>query len=332
VGDDAGIFDDGWRAPSGDDCAVADDAAGALPNEQLAHSSDFQDYFPEMSVQDAYLETFCQAARLGGMLFGDNVADATAITERNVKRMEEAAMELGVDSIQTLYGNVNTTKLHRLVAHLGDELRLRGNLWEGDTLVNEKLHSSCKRMYKRSNKRGPGVALQMMRCEETQSAVLRELCDADDDVNGEAGRTHSVPNGPGDGSDGASDSSEEEGPDSGSHVARGDRMCRIPCRGGAGAIGSASRPPTRTSELSFRGRGQRVAIRELRRISALATVGAAVRMGDQEWVTQHRTMRIVARFEWGAPPAVQHLRAADSFFGKPCFSFVRYEESEGGSR
>jgi len=332
VGDDAGIFDDGWRAPAGDDCAGADEAGGAQPDEHLAQSSDFQDYFPEMSVQDAYLDIFCQAARLGGMLFGDNVADATAITEETVKRMEEAAMELGVDSVQTLYGHVNTTKLHRLVAHLGDELRNRGNLWEGDTSVNEKLHGSCKRMYKRSNKRGPGVALQMMRCEETQSAVIRELCDADDEVGGGARRTHSVPHGPGNGSDGASDGSEEEAPEGGRHAAYGAPAGRIPCRDGAGASGSSSRPPTRTPHLSFKGRGQRVAIRELRRIPALATVGSALRMGDQEWVTQHRTMRIVARFEWGAPPAVQHLRAADSFFGKPFFSFIRYEDSAGGMR
>jgi len=332
VGDVAGAWHDGCQAASGDDIAAPDEGGSALPNEQLAHSSDFQDYFPNMPVHDAYLETFCQAARLGGMLFGDNVADATAITEETVKDMEEAAMELGVDSIQTLYGHVNTTKLHRLVMHLGDELRARGNLWEGDTSVNEKLHGSCKRMYKRSNKRGPGVALQMMRCEETQSAVIRELCDADEDVSGGGGRTHSAPNGPGILSDGASDGSEGEGTEGGLRSSRNAPSSSFPMVSGLGTGGSSSRPPTTTAQLSFKGRGQRVSIRELCRISALASVGTALRMGDQDWVTQHRTMRIVARFEWGAPPVVQHLRAADSFFGKPCFSFVRYEDSAGHLR
>lgn len=332
VGDVAGSLEDGWRAASGDDFSVVDEAAGALPNEHVAQSSDFQDYFSEMSVHDAYLETFGQAARLGGMLFGDNVADATAITEKIVNVMEEAAMELGIDSIQTLYGHVNTTKLHRLVMHLGDELRARGNLWEGDTSVNEKLHGSCKRKYKRSNKRGPGVALQMMRREETQSAIIRELCDADEDVGGGAGRIHSVPSGPGNLSDGASDGSEGEGTDCGGHSARGGPSSHVPRSAGAGASGSSSPPPTHTSQLSFKGRGQRVAIRELRRISALASVANTLRMGDQDCVTQHRTMRIVARFEWGAPTAVQHLRAVKSFFGKPCFYFVRYEDAAGALR
>jgi len=141
-----------------------------------------------------------------------------------------------------------------------------------------------------------------------------------------------VANGPGNLSDGSSDGSDGEEADRGHHSARGAPASRTAHTAGAGASGSSSRPPLRTSQLSFKGRGQRVAVRELRRIAALASVGTALRMGDQEWVTQHRTMRIVARFEWGAPPAVQHLRASDSFFGKPCFSFVRYEDSAGGMR
>jgi len=192
----------GWGPVQDDNLAAADVGGDSLPDEHLHRSSDFISFFPETSVQDAYLELFCQAARLGGMLFGDNVADATTLTDGVIDDMEEVAEGLGVDSLQTLYGHVNTTKLHRLVAHLGDELRSRGNLWEGDTLVNEKLHGSCKRMYNRSNKRGPGVALQMMRCEETQSAVLRELCDAYVDDDASAGRSQSTTSGSGsDGSD-----------------------------------------------------------------------------------------------------------------------------------
>jgi len=94
------------------------------------------------------------------MLFGDNVAESTVLTEATVNDQDEAAKVLGIDYIQTLYGHVNTSKLHRLVQHLRDELRNRGNLWEGDTSVNENLHGSCKRVFNRSSKRGPGVALQ----------------------------------------------------------------------------------------------------------------------------------------------------------------------------
>jgi len=269
-------FDDGCRVARSDDLAMTDDAGGVLPDERLDRSSAYQEFFSQMAVHDAYLELFCQVARLGGMLFGDNVADETSMTEAAVEHMDEAAKVLGVDSIQTLYGHVNTTKLHRLVAHLGDELRARGNLWEGDTSVNEKLHGSCKRMFKRSNKRGPGVALQMMRCEETQSAVLRELCDADLDDNGSTGSSGSTRVG----SD--TDGSHEGGATNGTNVANDGAASRSRAPVGACPSTGTLPPPLHTERLSFTGRGQRMAIGDLRRIPALASVGGVLGMSDDD--------------------------------------------------
>ena len=284
-----------------------------------------------MPLHDAYLTMFCQAARVGGKLFGDNMANTTVVTEAAVSDIEEAARVLGVDFIQTFYGHVNTTKLHRLVQHLGDELRNRGNLWEGDTSVNEKLHGSCKRMFKRSNKRGPGVALQMMRCEEAQSAVIRELCDADEDA------TTSVP----DSRYGTRRSNVERatvvggaGAGSWSTGAVGDVALDGASAGdeaaSAGGCNSVQDPPMQTWQLSFTGRAQRVAFGDLRRIPALSSLDAVLCMADDGYVTQHRTVRIMARFEWGASPALQNLRAADSVFGKAWYSFIRYKDIGGG--
>jgi len=327
VCDSTSDFDDGWRDVPGDSLAVAEERDGSLPRERLASSSAFKEHFHNMPVHDAYLELFCAAARLGGMLFGDNVSDSTVLTEAAVNDMDEAAKVLGVDYIQTLYGHVNTSKLHRLVQHLSDELRNRGNLWEGDTSVNEKLHGSCKRMFKRSNKRGPGVVLQMMRCEEAQSAVIRELCDADDDA------AASVPRGKLAATCGGDDGSTAVG-----LATAGTTACdgAVVTSGGGGAAASASGStsgqarPTRTSQLTITGRAQRAAVGDLRRELALASLAAVLGMADDGCVTRHRTVRIMARFEWGSPPALQHLRATDSFFGDSWYSFIRYE-GNGGS-
>jgi len=317
LGVSIGEVDDGWRTVPGDDLLIAECQGGGLPTEHLASSETYKEHFGSMPVHDAYLEAFCQAARLGGMLFGDNVADAAVLTEAAVNDMDEAAKVLGVDSIQTLYGHVNTSKLHRLVQHLSDELRNRGNLWEGDTSVNEKLHGSCKRMFKRSNKRGPGVALQMMRCEEAQSAVIRELCDADEDDIASVHRGRS-----------AARRGVDDG--SGAVVAAGDGVAAGSGGGGSGYAFTGGRrpeqtPATQTSQLTFTGRAQRVAVGDLRCTPALANLAVVLGMADDDWVTQHRTVRIMARFEWGAPPALQHLRATDSFFGNSWYSFIRYE-------
>jgi len=323
--------DDGWRPVSDDDLAVSEQPGGALPDGRLAFSSAYVEHFDGKPLHDAYLEMFCQAARVGGMLFGNNLADPNVITEAAVSDIDEAAKVLGVDFIQTLYGYVNTTKLHRLVQHLGDELRNRGNLWEGDTSVNEKLHGSCKRMFKRSNKRGPGVALQMMRCEEAQSAVIRELCEADEDVSA------SVPGGRY-----AARRQDDEraaavapaGAGSGSTGAVGDGALEgATGRDGAASAGgrnSVQGQPMQTWQLSITCRAQRVAVGDLRRVPALANLDAVLGMADDGYVTQHRTVRIMARFEWSAPSALQNLRAADSFFGKAWYSFIRYEDIGGG--
>jgi len=284
------------RAPrTGAPAAVAsssDDSDGSSTplGPDVVNTDNYRLIFQDMPLHDALLELFCVAARLGGDLFGDNVADAAVISEEQISAMEERARVLGVDYLQTLYGHVNTSKVHRLVQHLGDELRNRGNLWEGDTSENEKMHASCKRMFRRSNKRGPGVALQMLRCEEAQSAVLHELQEADED----------------------SDPPNPTGSDRGS-----DNDAAAPTS------------PVHTSDLSFSGRAQRVTVGDLRCFPALADLGSVLHMEDNEWLSVHKTVRIMARFEWGAPPALQHLRATASFIGKPWWSFVRYQGPGG---
>ena len=239
-----------------------------LPGPDAVNSEPYLESFGTMPIQDAVLDTFCRAARLGGALFSETFADTPAITGAEIDRMDAEAEALGVDCVQVLYGHVNTTKLHRLVQHLGDELRARGNLWEGNTSENERLHASCKRMFNRSNKRGPDVALQMMRCDEAQSAVLGELQEFEDDATANA-------------------VAPEDGDDGG---------------------GSDAAPPTQTAIVSFTGRVRRIADGDIHRAGVLCKLGALLGVKDTKSVTLHSTARTVARFEWGAPRKIQYLR------------------------
>jgi len=91
--DSCSAFDDGWRSVPGDDSAVADDHVGVLPSTDLVASSAYAEQYGAMPLHDAYLAMFCQAARLGGLLFGDNIADTTVTTEETVVDMEEACIK-----------------------------------------------------------------------------------------------------------------------------------------------------------------------------------------------------------------------------------------------
>jgi len=300
--------DSDWQSDTGIDAAggaagvngPALAGCGTLPGPDVVATPRYRDVFGSMPVHDSVFDTFCRAAQLGGALFYDNVAYTAALTEAEVQSMEAAANALGVDNIQTLYGLVNTSKLHRVVQHLGDELRARGNLWEGENSENKRLHSSYKRMFHRSNKRGPSVTLQMIRCDEAQSAVLQDVRDADEESGGTAG-----------------DNLDLGGADNGG-------------RGGAGAGSSTGDAPAQTSDLPFTGGARRVPVSALRRSPALARIEAALGVENAAWVTTHKTVRIVARFGWGAPSAVQHLRAIRDFGGKPWYSFAQYETENGG--
>ncbi len=105
--------------------------------------------------------------------------------------MADVAKMLG-DMIQVLLGPVHTTKLHRLMYHVHEELTRRGNLWEGDTSENESLHPAGKMMYRRTNKHGPSLMLQLLRAEETKSEVLDRLDRAERDADKDARATAGV--------------------------------------------------------------------------------------------------------------------------------------------
>jgi len=57
-----------------------------------------------------------------------------------IKELSDKAHDFVKRYVRVLFGAINSTKLHKLAFHLGDELRRRGNLTEADTSINEMLH------------------------------------------------------------------------------------------------------------------------------------------------------------------------------------------------
>jgi len=76
---------------------------GRLPGPNVVSTQTYVEVFWPVPLHDAVLYMFCVAARLGSALFGDNVADTTALTEKQIADMEADAHVLGVDCVHTLY-------------------------------------------------------------------------------------------------------------------------------------------------------------------------------------------------------------------------------------
>lgn len=167
--DSQDAMDAGWGAGSSEEPVDLDGEPGLLVRHPM-----YRSLFGNVFLEDAVLRMFCQTAKLSGLLFGDNQAHSEVTSEVDIEAILTVAEDLN-KYIQVLLGPVATTKLHRLLHHLGDELRNRGKLWEGDTSENESRHAAIKQMFRQSNKSGDTLLLQMLKAEETQSEVLHEM-------------------------------------------------------------------------------------------------------------------------------------------------------------
>jgi len=76
---------DGWVCVDDDELAIEDEPLGELPDAELGTAARYLAVFKDMPVHDAVLEMFCKASALGGLLFGDNVADTTIFREVEVR-------------------------------------------------------------------------------------------------------------------------------------------------------------------------------------------------------------------------------------------------------
>lgn len=166
---------DGWGATT----STEEDRLKMLALEQPPEGPDmrpeslYRAIFEDIPQEDAVFAVFCQTALVNGMLLGDSKYNMRIMPDSTAKKIPDSAHLLG-RMIQALLGRVHTTKLHRLMYYLLQELRFRENPAEGDESENESKHISCKQMFRRSNKRGPTLPLQMLRAEEAQDHIVEE--------------------------------------------------------------------------------------------------------------------------------------------------------------
>lgn len=264
---------------------------------EMGEGSDYHSLFGEMPVEDAVQDMYCQAASLSGRFFGDNVAETVYLSGNELESIAAAALKLG-RCIQVILGPVHTSKLHRLMFHLAAELQNRGNLSEGDTSVNESLHKLCKKMYTRSNKRGPTLSMQMMRGEQSQTEILRGM------VNDEGSDDEEV-----------ADESDDEEATERRHAARDGHVVDV-----------ADVPPV---VLQMSTRGIRFALEDVLGLPGLSNLPDLLEVDRATTVTVAKTLLFEPRFEWDAARDVQYLRATPSFNGRPWYDHLRYLDADG---
>jgi len=305
-------LDDGYGAEG----AVLEAAEEALPDPVVPDTStsvQFKRLWGSAPLHEAVLDTFCRTVVLSGRLMGDNVSQTTLLTEADIDSLDQEARCFIVDYLDVLFGPENTTKAHRVANHLRTHLRKHGNLWAGDTSENEGLHRVCKRMFLRSNKRGPTLILQMMRACETQVEVLREL----NDVGGESGNGAGDAEGVGAGADLLDVLLGREGSD-------GDWVV-------AGVV-QGDVDPTPVQVLPRSRRGNRQVVAELATRPGLGGLAATLGLSDNSLLVVAQSLSFFCKFEWGSPSVVQTAWATDSYDGRPRFDHLRFLDGGGSEQ
>ena len=285
-------IDDGHGA----DGVSLEEAEEVLPDPvvpDVVSSAKYRRLFGDLPLHRAVLDVFCRMAALGGRLMGDNVADTTHMSERQMRSLAEEAQVFIIDYVDLLFGPAHTTKAHRLANHLLASLLSNGNLWEGDTSENEALHGPCKRMYARTNKHGPNFVLQLMRAAETQCEVLRELRVGEKDGQ--------------DGDDGLYGLLEE-------------------------GIDAGDVETTPIHALSRSRRGSRMRVADAEQMQGLAGLGTLLGIDAACSLVVSPSFTFDCTFEWGAQSVVQTACATASYLGKPRYDHIWYVDECGQRR
>jgi len=246
-----------------------------------------------LSIADAVLDVVCRAAALSGRLSGDNRAVQADTPTEEAESIAADADAFITRYVAVLFGPVNTPKAHVVANHLLEELLDRGSLVEADTSINEGLHSRCKAMYERTNKYVNTFTVQMMRHEQTLSAIL---ADAPEPLEVPVGGTR-----------------------------RRKRKRAV----GASPAEDEERLAAGADTPTVRVRGRRVPVTTLARTAGgrLSRLAAALHVTEDSSVAVQNSLLFPAVYEWGAPSEYLRVRADPSNFGKPYYDFVRCRDA-----
>jgi len=197
-----------------------------------------------------------------------------------------------VEVFQPVLGPAHAAKLHRMSAHLLDEIRLRGNVGDGNSAYNEGLHKAVKPFYKLTNKRRDQFVEQLVLSEQ----VYTLLHDEEED-NADA---------------------EEEGPgtDTGDYESAGTRRSR----------------PQRRQRRRRRRYAKKYSLAELARSHNIPGLAAVLCRPDSTRLCRSGNFHHGDASQPRKGRAQHTIRAAQVFHGSPWFDWLRYRGPDGANR
>ena len=266
-----------------------------------------------------------------------------------VKRARELTARLATwvhRDFQGLFGPLHTPKLHRLLAHVLDELRMRGSLLLGDTGIYESKHKGVKKAYTRTNRGRTEHALQMLMAEQVADALSWEAADKDEDDDVDVANNDDLAAG-----DGANvpppppaasvDAGAQTHP-AGSATPRGARVGAIPVVAAAvadhaAAPGPCAAPAVDAPSMSSPPRQRRHGVPM--RVGVIAAERSIEGLAECLELTNNDVLTVPVGTYLAHGTALrrggqrrQIVRASMDYLGGPWLDWVEYTSADGGYR
>lgn len=276
-------------------------AGEADDDEQLPRNFSFDwvayhAVFGPTPMQDAVTAMFAEYAVLYGRIAGwATSTEAAPTTLQEAKDVAEHAEHFVVKFVTPILGVVHTPKVHKLLCHILDAIKMHGNLQNANTGGNEAQHKQDKVFYRRTNKRMSNFTQQIVRHAQGSREVLNRIKKEDDEA--ERSLRDGLP--------------RIDGALAGSNASYGTRN-------------STTDGPVRVRTL------ERVTVGVLSQRPALSRLGAVIGLPPVSTLAILNALRIAARLDCGTLFS-QLVRASPAFIGKPWYDAVLFDDDNCSS-
>lgn len=283
-----------------------DDEDVELPKSFKFDWDAYRAAFGETPMQDAVTAMFSEYtvlyARLAGWVTSTKPAPMTVSEGKDVCKQAE---EFVLNYMTPILGPLHTIKVHELLCHVLDSIKMHGNLQNGNTSTNESEHEVDKKFYRRTNKSIATFTAQIVRQSQGTREVLKRL-EAED-----AQLLRSKP----------------------ATVGASAAALAAAAGGAAGAPPPrrARQPPVRGAQLPTLMRARlRMTVDSLSRRPGLGSIGRVLNRPANFKLGVTQSKAFVAELDCGAS-LKQIVRASSSFRGTPWYDTVVYTLEDDSS-
>lgn len=249
----------------------------------------------DQAVVELFVEYSALYARISGQMLASLPPPMTLSTGLSIA---EQASRFIVQYVTPILGEIQSTKIHKVLRHIMGAIAWHGHLQNGNTAENESNHKHDKPFYVRTNKHVRTYTKQLVVFARGSHSVLARL-DAEDARNAPrtsraGGNTSAVDSAAGDDSEGAD---------------------AAPAR-------SPSRQQATTTVRTYHLAKKTVS--QLAALPDLAGIGSFLGLDDDATVSVMSIRRFRAIMDCGTPN-MQTVRAAESYYGGPWYDCVQYQ-------